>query len=81
MWYVYILLCTGNRLYTGITPDLEARFKKHTRGIGSRFTRAFKPLKIVYSERCPDKSTALKREAEIKKWSHRKKLGVSKSAL
>ena len=61
-------------LYTGITTDLERRFNEHKSGTGARYTRAHKVAKILYSERKRTRSTALKREAEIKSWPRKKKL-------
>lgn len=67
MYTLYILLCRDNTLYTGITTDLERRFKEHKEGKGSKYTRARKVKKIVYTEKLKNKSAALKRELEIKK--------------
>jgi putative endonuclease len=73
MYFVYILACADGSLYTGITNDLQKRLKAHKNGTASNYTRAKKALEIVYSEKHPDKGSALKREAEIKKWSREKK--------
>lgn len=70
MWYLYILLCQDGSLYTGITVDVEKRFNAHQTGKGGAFTRSHKPIKIVYTEEFINRSTALKREIEIKKFSH-----------
>ena len=72
-WHVYILLCSDNSLYTGITKDIKKRFLDHKTGRGGAYTRSHMPVKIVYSEMAPDKGSALKRETEIKKMSKRKK--------
>lgn len=74
MWFVYILLCSDNSLYTGSTNDLEKRFLNHKNGKGGRYTRSHIPLKIVYSEEFQSKSEALKREIEIKSWRRSKKI-------
>jgi len=74
MYFVYILECEDGSLYTGITTDVERRFAEHKNGIGSNFTRAKKAKQIIYSEEHPDRSSASKREAEIKKWPREKKL-------
>jgi putative endonuclease len=76
MWFVYVLLCSDNSLYTGSTNDLEKRFFKHKSGKGGNYTRSHKPLKIVYSENVESKSQALKREIEIKSWTRSKKIAV-----
>ena len=74
MWFVYILLCADNSLYTGASNDPEGRFEQHKSGKGSKYTRSHKPLKIIYQEQLPTKSEALKREIEIKSWSRNKKI-------
>ncbi len=73
MWFVYILECQHQKLYTGITNDIDRRFKAHQDGKGGNFTRAFKVERIVYVEKQETRSAALKREAEIKKWPREKK--------
>ena len=67
-WYVYILQCSDNTLYTGITKDLERRLEEHNHGrAAAKYTRARRPVKLVYQEPLADHSSALKREREIKK--------------
>lgn len=69
-WFVYILQCADNTLYTGITTDLERRVSEHNDGkLGARYTRARRPVSLVYSEPCKNRSEASKREAEIKQLS------------
>lgn len=74
MWYVYILLCSDNSLYTGISNDPNRRFLAHQTGKGSKYTRSHKPIEILYTEKFETKGEALKRELEIKSWSRKKKL-------
>lgn len=74
MWYIYILLCSDNSLYTGISDDPQKRFLVHQQGKGSKYTRSHKPLKILYLEKFQTKSEALKRELEIKSWPRAKKI-------
>jgi putative endonuclease len=76
LYFVYLLECEDGSLYAGITTDVERRFLEHTRGIGSHFTRAKKAKRIVYVEQHPSRSSALKREAEIKRLSREKKLAL-----
>lgn len=76
MYFVYILECEDASLYTGITNDLERRFKQHSKGAGARYTSAKRPIKVVYTEEHLDRSSALKREAEIKSWRRPKKLSL-----
>ena len=73
MWTVYILLCSDNSYYIGTTNDLEKRFKDHQTGKGGAYTRSHKPTKVLYTEKYPDKSSALKREAMLKKLSRAQK--------
>lgn len=74
MWFVYILLCEDNSLYTGSTNNLKKRFLDHKNGKGGKYTRSHKPLELIYSEKFPTKSEALKREIEIKSWNKLKKI-------
>ncbi len=67
MHYVYILKCSDNTYYTGYTNDLAGRLKKHNEGKASRYTRGRLPAEYLYWETAPDKSSALRREMEIKK--------------
>src|SRR3989339_882986 len=73
-YYVYILECSNKALYTGITTDLERRLKEHQTGKGCHYTKYNPGIKIRYFEEHPNRSSATKREAEIKKWSRAKKL-------
>ena len=74
MYFVYVLLCSDQSLDTGISPDPQRRFLAHIKGKGGAYTRSHKPIKIVHLEKYPDKSSALKREAEIKSWSKQNKI-------
>ncbi|OGG25749.1 hypothetical protein A2960_05380 [Candidatus Gottesmanbacteria bacterium RIFCSPLOWO2_01_FULL_39_12b] len=74
MWFVYVLLCSNQSLYTGITKDPKQRFLEHINGKGGRYTRSHKPVKIVYKEESSTKSEALKREKQIKGWSRLEKI-------
>lgn len=74
MYVVYILQCNDRSLYTGITTDLERRFKEHKNGKGGHYTSSRKVLKVVYTQKHPNRSSASKREAEIKGWSRAQKL-------
>lgn len=73
-YWVYILQCGDNTLYTGITTDVERRLKEHQNGVGAKYTRGRSPLRVVYREACPDKSSALRREYAIKQLPRAKKL-------
>lgn len=73
-WFVYMLRCRDGSLYTGIALDVAARLEQHQSGKGAKYTRGRGPLELVYTEQCPDKSTALKRELGIKALTRQKKL-------
>lgn len=73
-YYTYILLIENNSLYCGYTDDVEKRFKAHLEGKGAKFTRAHKPVKIVYTKEFSTKSEAMKEEYRIKHLSHKEKL-------
>lgn len=77
-WYVYILKCKNGDLYTGITNNLQRRFKDHASGNGGHFTKSFIAEEILFLEQQLDKSSALKREAQIKGWTRKKKLALIK---
>ena len=74
MYFVYLLLCNDNSIYTGITTNVERRFLEHTQGKGGRYTKAHNVVKVLYTELHKNRSAALKREAEIKDWPREKKL-------
>jgi len=78
-WKVYILKCRNKSLYTGATSDLERRVAEHSAGRGARYTRAFGVDKLVYSETRGNRSSALKREAAIKKLTRQEKLKLIKN--
>lgn len=71
--FVYILECNDHTLYTGWTTDLNNRVSTHNRGKGAKYTRARLPVQLVYYETFEDKSSAMKREYEIKHLSRKDK--------
>ncbi|OEU71557.1 MAG: endonuclease [Desulfuromonadales bacterium C00003093] len=66
-WQVYIILCSDDSLYTGITTDVERRFSQHVVGMGAKYFRGRSPRRLVYLEGGHDRSSAGRREAEIKR--------------
>lgn len=67
LWYVYYLRCNDNSLYTGITTDIKRRLYQHNNTkLGAKYTRARRPVKLVYSETALDKSAASKREYQLR---------------
>jgi len=69
LWFLYMIRCKGNMLYTGITTDVERRFKEHISGKGAKFLRGKAPLDLVYQKEIGSHSDALKEEIRIKKLS------------
>lgn len=74
IWYVYILRCADDTLYTGISTDVEKRLQAHQSGRGAKYTRSRCPLTLVYWEVCGAHSQALKREYQIKSMTRAEKL-------
>ena len=75
-WFVYILKCADDTLYTGIAKDIENRVDQHNNDNvkGAKYTRARRPVELVYSESCDSRSAASKREYAVKKLSRAEKL-------
>lgn len=66
-WFVYILRCSDNSLYTGVAKDLDKRLRQHNHGRdGAKYTRARRPVELVYHERAENRSVAQRREHRIK---------------
>jgi putative endonuclease len=72
-WHVYIIHCSDNSLYTGITTDVARRFLQHQTGRGAKYFRGRQPLSVIYRESCADRSTAVKKELKIKKLTRQEK--------
>ncbi len=79
MWYVYIGRCADGSLYTGTTINPEQRIRTHNNKKGGNYTKVRTPVSLVYKEICASHSEALKREAQIKRWSRNKKLALIRS--
>ncbi|HIC27285.1 MAG: GIY-YIG nuclease family protein [SAR86 cluster bacterium] len=73
-WYVYILKCGDDSLYTGITNNLESRVTAHRQGRGAKYTRGRGPFEVVYQAKCVNRSEASLREKDIKKLNLSEKL-------
>jgi putative endonuclease len=73
-YWVYILECRNNNLYTGMAVDVQARFEKHCRGKGARYTRMNQPIRILAARRCHGRGDAARLEAAIKRWPRPTKL-------
>lgn len=75
-WYVYMLRCGDGSLYTGSTTDVARRLREHQNGTGAKYTRARPLVSLAYTEEAPDRSTAQRREAAIKKLPRKRKLAL-----
>ena len=75
-WYLYIARCGDSSLYTGVTTDPQKRLQQHNAGQGSAYVRSKGLASLAYIERCPNKSTAHRRESEVKSWCRQKKLAL-----
>jgi len=73
MWYVYLVRCKDNSIYTGITTKLEERISRHNQGKGCNYTAYRRPVKLIYYEEYPNKSLASKRECYLKGLTRSKK--------
>lgn len=80
-WQVYIILCSDNSFYTGITTDIERRFRQHADGRGAKYFRGRQPVKVVFLESGHSRSSAGKKEAQIQSLSHAAKLKFAASPL
>jgi len=78
MYFVYLLECKDKSIYAGITTDVARRLAEHKAGTASRYTRSRQAMKIIYTEKCKDRSRALRREAAIKKLPRAQKLALVK---
>ena len=77
-YYVYILLCSNNLTYTGVTNNVSKRFEEHQNGLNkSCFTFKRRPLKLIFSQDFNDVEQAIFFEKKIKNWSAKKKLALS----
>ena len=80
-WSVYIILCTDNTFYTGITIDVAERFNQHAAGQGAKYFRGRQPKQLVYIEPGHNRSSATKREIDLKKLSREEKSRIIASDM
>jgi putative endonuclease len=81
-WLVYILICSDETLYTGVTNDIERRIKQHNGEVagGAKYTHTRQPCTVVYTEKHQNRSDAQKREYEIKSLTKKQKLEIIQKA-
>jgi len=80
-WCVYIIQCSDNSLYTGISKDVDRRFNQHVNLQGAKYFRGRQPDALVYVENGHDRRTASQREFAIKKLTRPKKLQLIAAAI
>jgi putative endonuclease len=76
MWFGYILECRDKTLYVGVTKNVTQRLKQHNHSKASKYTRGRTPVVLKYQEEHSNKTTAWKREHQLKRWSRQKKLAL-----
>ena len=79
MYYTYILKCKDDSLYTGWTNDLKKRITSHNAGKGAKYTKARRPVELVYYEEFQTREEAMKREYAIKQLSRKEKEALIKT--
>ena len=80
MNYIYIVKCKDKTLYTGWTNDLDKRIKAHNDGLGAKYTKSRRPVKLVYHEEYNTKQEAMSREYAIKQMTRQEKLKLIKTS-
>ena len=75
-WWVYMMRCADDSLYTGCTDDVQRRLAAHNAGKGAKYTRSRLPVALAWCEEQPDKSAALKREIAVKRLTRAVKLAL-----
>jgi putative endonuclease len=81
MYHLYILKCSDNTLYVGITTDLKRRVEEHnSSALGAKYTRGRRPVELVYSQEFKNRSEATREESRIKKLSRTQKLAMIEAA-
>ncbi len=77
-WFVYMLQCKGNRIYTGIAKDVQKRLEEHRSGKGAKFTKAFEPQKLLKTFEVASHGDALKMEYAIKQMDRAQKIQLAR---
>jgi len=80
-WHVYIVECSDGTLYTGISNDVDKRIRDHNSGIGSKYTKGRRPVKLLARWDCADKSDASKMEYRIKRLTREDKLRAIRGSV
>lgn len=77
--YIYILLCNNGSLYTGYTRNVHRRVEEHNLGKGAKYTKAHRPVKLLYAKEMPSRSEGLQLEARLKKQTRKGKIAFLQS--
>ena len=81
-YYIYILLCSDNSYYIGVTNNIRVRLEQHQNGVHSKsYTYNKRPVELIYSEEYIDIKQAIEREKQLKKWSRAKKEALIKNNI
>ena len=80
-WHVYIIECNDGSLYTGITTNLEKRITAHNAGLGAKYTKSRRPVRLRYSENATDRRQASQREYAIKSLKKSAKINMIANQL
>ena len=80
-WLIYLLKCSDDSIYTGITKNLQKRIDKHNKNIGARYTRGRTPVTLIKSFKVENKSIALQIEYKIKQLSKEEKLELTDESI
>ncbi len=75
-WWVYLVRCRDGSLYAGCAVDVPARVERHNKGQGARYTRSRRPVRLVFSRRVKDRSSALRSELALKRLTRDEKLAL-----
>ena len=77
-WYLYMVRCADDTIYTGISIDVQSRIEKHNSGRGAKYTSTRLPVRLIYSESQSDRISAMKREIQVKRWSRKLKENLAR---
>ena len=80
-WYVYIVRCSDESLYTGVAKDVPARIMRHNTGRGAKYTRSRQPVKLVYAEPARNRAAALQREHAIRRMGRDGKMAMIRRGM
>jgi len=80
-WFLYLIECSDDSIYTGIAVDVEARYQKHLNGTGARYTRSRPPRRLLAKFELPDRSSASKAEYRVKRLSPAQKRALAEGLL